>query len=57
VPNHIVVDRDNLGEGREDPDGFVETEDYVELRGTLLPQPLSNPVHWKCRDVSSKEAR
>lgn len=33
VPHHIVVDRDNLPENQDDPTGFVETEDYVELDG------------------------
>ena len=32
VPNHICVNRDDLAEG-QDPEGFVETEDYVEVDG------------------------
>lgn len=32
VPHHIIVDRDGLAEG-QDPEGFGETEDYVELHG------------------------
>ena len=35
VPNHICVNRDDLAEG-QDPEGFVETEDYVEVNGELL---------------------
>ena len=34
VPNHICVNRDDLPEG-QDPEGFVETEDYVEVDGEL----------------------
>ena len=33
VPHHIVVRRENLPEGQQDPEGFIETEDYVELNG------------------------
>ena len=33
VPHHIVVDRDRLPEDQDDPEGFIETEDYVELNG------------------------
>ena len=32
VPHHICVNRDGLPEG-QDPEGFIETEDYVELDG------------------------
>ena len=32
VPTHIKVNRDGL-QPDEDPPGFVETEDYVELDG------------------------
>lgn len=35
VPNHICVNRDNLPEG-QDPEGFIETEDYVEVNGEPL---------------------
>ena len=33
VPLHIIVDRDSLSGDQKDPEGFVETEDYVELSG------------------------
>ena len=33
VPHHIVVHREKLPEGQQDPEGFIETEDYVELNG------------------------
>ncbi len=33
VPLHIIVDRDSLSGDQKDPEGFVETEDYVELNG------------------------
>ena len=33
VPHHIIVDRDRLPEDQDDPEGFIETEDYVELNG------------------------
>ncbi len=36
VPHHICVNRDKLPEG-QDPEGFLETEDYVEMDGALLP--------------------
>ena len=32
VPHHIAVNRDGLEPG-QDPPGFIETEDYVELGG------------------------
>ena len=32
MPTHIKINRDGLGPG-EDPAGFVETEDFVELDG------------------------
>ena len=37
VPTHIIIDRDGLAPN-ENPEGFVETEDYVEFRGELLLQ-------------------
>lgn len=40
VPHHIIVDRDNIPEGKSDPDGFVETEDYVELNGVKINKPF-----------------
>ena len=43
VPVHIVVDRDRLPEDQDDPEGFVETEDYVELNGD---SPLSLSFNW-----------
>lgn len=36
MPNHIIVDREGLAEG-EDPPGFIETDDYVELGGKDKP--------------------
>jgi len=35
VPHHICVNRDNIPEG-QDPEGFIETEDYVEVDGKFL---------------------
>ena len=40
VPHHIVVDRDRLGEGQTDPEGFVEGEDFVELNGVRINKPF-----------------
>ena len=40
VPKHIIIDRDGLPEGREDPDGFVEGEDFVELDGARINKPF-----------------
>jgi hypothetical protein len=40
VPRHIVVSRDNLPPGVDDPPGFVETEDYVELDGVRIEKPF-----------------
>ena len=34
VPTHIIIDRDGLAPN-ENPEGFVETEDYVEFQGEL----------------------
>lgn len=39
VPTHIVVNRDGLPPG-EDPPGFIETEDYVELDGRRIEKPF-----------------
>ncbi|CAK0787238.1 hypothetical protein CVIRNUC_010454 [Coccomyxa viridis] len=39
VPNHICVNRDDLPEG-QDPEGFVETEDYVEVDGVQIQKPF-----------------
>ena len=35
VPLHIIVDRDSLAGDQKDPEGFIETEDYVELNGEV----------------------
>ncbi|KDD77059.1 hypothetical protein H632_c30p4, partial [Helicosporidium sp. ATCC 50920] len=44
VPPHIVVDRDGLAPG-EDPPGFVEGEDYVEVDGQRIEKPfVEKPV-------------
>ncbi|KAI3438574.1 hypothetical protein D9Q98_001000 [Chlorella vulgaris] len=40
VPQHIIVDRDNLPAGQTDPEGFVEHEDYVELKGLRICKPF-----------------
>ena len=45
VPNHIVVDRDKLPEGQDDPEGFMETEDYVELDGSFIILSFSYQLH------------
>jgi hypothetical protein len=39
VPTHVVIDRDGLPPGA-DPPGFVETEDYVEVRGSRILKPF-----------------
>lgn len=39
VPNHIIVERDNLPEG-QDPEGFIEEEDFVELNGARIDKPF-----------------
>jgi hypothetical protein len=36
MPHHICVNREGLPEGA-DPEGFAETEDYVELNGERPP--------------------
>ncbi|KAI8107858.1 hypothetical protein M9435_002885 [Picochlorum sp. BPE23] len=40
VPYHIIVDRDDLPEGRNDPESFVEGEDFVELDGVRINKPF-----------------
>ena len=40
VPYHIIVDRDTLEEGQEDPPGFKEAEDFVELDGVRINKPF-----------------
>ncbi|GAB4823839.1 hypothetical protein N2152v2_010885 [Parachlorella kessleri] len=39
VPHHIIVDRSGLPPGA-DLEGFVETEDYVELGGVRIQKPF-----------------
>ena len=39
VPNHIIVERDSLPEG-QDPEGFIEEEDFVELNGARIDKPF-----------------
>lgn len=39
VPTHVIIDRDGLAPG-EDPPGFVETEDYVEVGGARIAKPF-----------------
>ena len=41
MPHHIAVNRDSLEPG-QDPPGFIETEDYVELGGALRRKLLSS---------------
>lgn len=44
LPFHIVVSRDDLLPG-EDPDGFLETADYVEMNGVRICKPfVEKPV-------------
>eukprot|EP00884_Botryococcus_braunii_P003822 jgi/Botrbrau1/13440/Bobra.0082s0044.1 len=40
TPAHIIVSRDNLPPGQLDPEGFVETEDYVEMNGVQIHKPF-----------------
>lgn len=47
VPHHICVNRDGLPEG-QDPEGFIETEDYVEVDGEQFSPSLCflrHPMH------------
>lgn len=39
-PHHIIISRDDLPEGQADPDGFTETEDYVEMDGVRIEKPF-----------------
>jgi len=44
LPFHIIVCRDDLPPG-EDPDGFVEEADYVEMNGVRISKPfVEKPV-------------
>eukprot|EP00996_Jenningsia_fusiforme_P006434 NODE_77_length_3467_cov_41.352838_g69_i0.p1 GENE.NODE_77_length_3467_cov_41.352838_g69_i0~~NODE_77_length_3467_cov_41.352838_g69_i0.p1 ORF type:complete len:1052 (+),score=181.10 NODE_77_length_3467_cov_41.352838_g69_i0:103-3258(+) len=44
VPKHIIVSRDGLAPG-EDPPGFVEGEEFVELDGVRINKPfVEKPV-------------
>ena len=36
MPNHIIVDREGLPSGQQDPEGFKEDEDFVELGGVQV---------------------
>ena len=40
TPFHIIVDRDDLPPGQTDPPGFIEHEDYVELKGVRIDKPF-----------------
>lgn len=40
VPHHIIVDREGLPQGRSDPEGFTEGEDFVELDGVRINKPF-----------------
>ena len=40
VPNHIIVDREGLPSGQQDPEGFKEDEDFVELGGIQVSRVL-----------------
>ena len=40
VPHHIVVDRDGISGDQEDPEGFIEGEDFVELDGLRINKPF-----------------
>lgn len=40
VPTHIIVDREDLSQGQTDPEGFVETEDFVEFGGVRIQKPF-----------------
>ena len=44
MPHHICVNRDGLPEG-QDPEGFIETEDYVEVDGEHFSPSLCFPRH------------
>eukprot|EP00667_Euglena_gracilis_P000680 EG_transcript_680 len=39
VPKHIIVNRDTLMQG-QDPEGFIERENYVELNGVRIEKPF-----------------
>lgn len=39
-PRHIVIDRSNLAPGEVDPEGFVESEEYVELGEVRIFKPF-----------------
>ena len=45
VPHHICVNREGLPEGA-DPEGFIETEDFVEISG--IPLRLRPLFHAPC---------
>ena len=40
MPNHIIVDREGLPPGQQDPEGFKEDEDFVELGGIQVSRVL-----------------
>ncbi|KAL0037051.1 hypothetical protein WJX77_010637 [Trebouxia sp. C0004] len=52
VPLHIIVDRDSLSGDQKDPEGFVETEDYVELNGVQVKKPfVEKPVNGEDHNI------
>ena len=40
VPRHIIVSRDKLSPGQQDPPGFTEGEDWVEMNGVRIDKPF-----------------
>ena len=40
MPHHIIVDREGLPPGQQDPEGFKEDEDFVELGGIQVSRVL-----------------
>ena len=54
MPHHIAVNRDNLEPG-QDPPGFIETEDYVELDGAL--RRMQHGCRWHLMFAASARAQ
>jgi inositol hexakisphosphate/diphosphoinositol-pentakisphosphate kinase len=40
VPRHIIVSRDQLNPDQQDPPGFTEGEDWVEINGVRIDKPF-----------------
>ncbi|CAK4608791.1 unnamed protein product [Aphanomyces euteiches] len=52
TPRHIFVNRDGYNGDAEDPEGFVEGEDFVEMNGVRIHKPfVEKPVNGENHNI------